>query len=177
MTRCPSALTPALRNRLSCSRRGMTLMEVMIATLIVLGSAMALSRIAFLARRHALAAEDRSLAQIHCQNIAEEMLAGIRPLQNVSPTVFEGEQWVYMVEVEPIESTRLARITVTVDRLDDAEAMLPSEEEMSGYRLVRWVRLGDRTITDGASDMGLEPDGETGLEEEATGTIDFQPDA
>ena len=75
-------------------RRGMSLLEVMIATVIVLGSVMALSRLAFLARMNAMRAEDRSMSQIHCQNILEEILSGVRPLQNVTPTLFEGEQWI-----------------------------------------------------------------------------------
>ena len=66
----------------------------MFATVIVLGSVMVLSRLAFLARRHAHNAEDRTLSQIHCQNIMDEILAGVRPLRAVTPTTFEGDNWV-----------------------------------------------------------------------------------
>ena len=124
----------------------MTLIEVMLATVMLLGCVMALSRVAFLARRHAAAAEDRTLAQTHCQNIMEELLAGIRPLRSVSPTAFEGGAWVYMVDVQPLDSARLAQVSVTVERLEDPEGMLPTEDEMNGFRLVRWVRSGQSDL-------------------------------
>ena len=82
----------------------------MLSTVMLLGCVMALSRVAFLARRHAHGAEDRSLSQIHCQNIVEEMLAGVRPLQNVSPTLFEGDEWVYMIDVQEMDQAGLAQV-------------------------------------------------------------------
>jgi len=154
----PISGTPRSKGRRAGRRRGMSLLEVMIATVLVLGSVMALSRLAFLARRNAARAEDRTLSQIHCQNIMEEMLAGVRPLQKVPPTAFEGEAWVYMVDVEPLEQTGLAKVAVTVDRLEDPDGLLPGEDEMGGYRLVRWIRMGDHKLDmlDGPADGELD---------------------
>ena len=123
-------------------RRGMSLMEVMLATVILLGSVMTLSRVAFLARLHATGSEDRTQAQIHCQNIMQELLAGVRPLTTVSPELFEGDQWIYAIDAQPVEGLRLAEITVTVARADPEESTLPASEELDGYRLVRWMRTG-----------------------------------
>ena len=124
-----------------CCRRGMSLLEVMLATVMLLAAVMALSRVAFLARRHAIRAEDRSQAQLLCQNIVQELLAGARPLQNVSPEAFEGDNWVYMIDVEVVEGTRtLSKITVHVDRMQDETGRLPTEDEMAGYQLVHWMR-------------------------------------
>lgn len=136
-----TGLMKAIRAR----RRGITLMEVMLSTVILLGAVMALSRVAFLARRHAEDAEDRSRAQLFCQNILQEVLAGVRAPQNVAPESFEGDQWVYMIDVEAVEGTELSKITVRVDRLDDTETTgrLPTEDEMrAGYQLVHWMRTG-----------------------------------
>ncbi len=122
-------------------------MEVMLATVLMLAAVMALSRVAYVARRHAADAEDRTTAQMLCQNILHEVLAGARPLQDVSPEPIEGQEWVYMIRVDRVESVGaaqelpLAKVTVQVDRLDDSEtARLPTESEMRGYQLVRWVR-------------------------------------
>ena len=142
------------KSRSRARRRGTSLLEVMLSTVMLLGCVMALSRVAFLARRHAHGAEDRSLSQIHCQNIVEEMLAGVRPLQNASPTLFEGDEWVFMIEVQEMEQAGLAQVSVTVDRLDDPEGPLPTEDDLMGYRLVRWFRIGDRSLEDAASDTG-----------------------
>ncbi len=151
-------LIPARSASATRRRRGMSLIEVMLATVLLLGAVMALSRIAFLARKHAISAEDRSLSQIHCQNIMEELLAGVRPMRTVAPEAFEGGDWVYMINVQPLEQTSLTVVAVTVDRLDDPEGTLPSEDEINGYRLVRWVRTGDRDMgtVDAQTDMGLD---------------------
>lgn len=115
----------------------------MIATVMLLGAVMALSRVAYIARRHATSAEDRSRAQMLCQNILQEVLAGARPAAKVSPEAFEGDNWVYMIDVESIEGTALAKITVRVDRLEDQTGRLPTEDEMTaGYQLVHWMRTG-----------------------------------
>jgi Tfp pilus assembly protein PilV len=120
----------------------------MLATVLMLATVMALSRVAFVARRHAVDAEQRTTAQMLCQNILQEVLCGARPLQNVSPEPFEGDQWVYMIRVESVEGVEgvagstLSKVTVQVDRLEEETARLPTEDEMNGYRLVHWMRTG-----------------------------------
>ena len=141
--------TAAPARRPPSVRRGMSLLEVMLATVMLLATVMALSRVAFLAGVNAVGAEDRSQAQLLCQNILQEILAGARPMAEVSPEIFEGDNWVYMVaieDVEGLEGVSLARITVQVDRLPDETARLPTEDEMAGYRLVHWVRTGKQPV-------------------------------
>ncbi|MGM0486227.1 MAG: hypothetical protein ACQESR_05630 [Planctomycetota bacterium] len=101
------------------------------------------------------------MSQTYCQNIMEEMLAGARPLQSVAPARFDGDVWIYMVKVETVDEADLMEadlmeVAVTVDRLDDPESPLPKEDEMQGYRLVRWVR-GAETGTS-AQDLGGLPE-------------------
>lgn len=144
----------ARRGHAGTWRRGMTLLEVMLATAMLLGSVMVMSRMAFLAGEHARGAEDRSMSQTYCRNIMEEMLAGTRPLQNASPALLEDDAWVYMVKVETLDEADLMEVAVTVARLDDPDSTLPKEDDMQGYRLVRWVR-GDDTETAGQDSGGL----------------------
>jgi type II secretion system protein I len=124
----------------------MTLLEVMVATAMVLASVMALSRVAFLARKHTHGAEDRSTAQMHCHNIMEEIACGVRPLQTVAPQEFEGDEWMFSVDVTALDRAGLAQVTVTVDRVEEEEGLMPTEDQLGGYRLVRWIRTGDRTL-------------------------------
>lgn len=125
----------------------------MLATVVMLAAVMALSRVAFVARRHAVDAEDRTTAQMLCQNILQEVLSGARPLQNVSPEPLEGDQWVYMIKlesvegVEGVEGTTLSKVTVHVDRLEEEVGRLPTEDEMNGFQLVHWMRTGTPSAT------------------------------
>ncbi len=145
--------------RLRSRRRGLSLLEIMIATTILLASVMALSRLAFLARRHVVGAEDKTAAQIHCQNILDEILAGIRPLENVSAESFEGGLWVYSVDIQELESLPLLAVAVTVDRVDDESEVFTTESQPAGYRLVRWIRSRGRSFDpDGMGDEFAEPD-------------------
>ncbi|MHB8972781.1 MAG: type IV pilus modification PilV family protein [Pirellulaceae bacterium] len=153
---------------IQAARRGISLMEVMLATVLLLAAVMALSQVAYLARRHAEGAEDRTQAQLFCQNIMQEILAGARPRARVSPEAFEGGAWVYMVDVAAVEGGAvegglLSKITVQVDRLKDDTGRLPTEDEIGGFRLVHWIRTAKSAVR---SDEERGPEIETG---------DFQP--
>jgi Tfp pilus assembly protein PilV len=112
------------------------------ATVLLLGAVMALSRLAFLARRHATNAEDQTQSQLLCHNLMQEIVLGVRPAEDVSPTSFAGEEWVYSIDVEPVEGASLSCVTVRVARLDDESTSLPTADEMGGFQLVRWLRTG-----------------------------------
>lgn len=156
------------RIRARSARRGMSLLEVMIATTLLLAAVMALSQVAFLARRHAAGADERTRAQEMAQNIMEEILAGARPAARVMPTALEeDEQWVYMIQIEPVDNAPLARVTVQIDRLDedDESARMPTEDEMGGYRLVHWVRAVPVEATDANGSMNPSSSGQEAFRE------------
>ncbi len=145
------------------ARRGMSLLEVMIATTLLLASVMALSQVAYVARRHASGAEERTRAQEMAQNIMEEILAGARPATRVAPTSMEeDEQWIYMIQIEPVEGAPLSRVTVQVDRIDEEDelARIPTEDEMGGFRLVHWVRAVPVDATDSTGSLNPSAEGE-----------------
>jgi hypothetical protein len=159
-------------------RHGISLLEVILATAILLGCVMVLSRLAFLARRHAIGSEDRTQSQLLCQNLMDELLAGIRPLESVSPTETEDGQWVYEIDLQRRGNPLLVAITVTVARLEEDE-LLPIDEELVGYRLVRWLRPGQRQVSADAEAL-MEPESDSdffGDAEDAMLRDAWEPDA
>ena len=64
-------------------RRGFSLIEVIMATAILMGSAVVLSRLVGLGRTHAQNTEKLAEAQRLCENTLNEILLGIRPLSPV----------------------------------------------------------------------------------------------
>ncbi len=140
------------------------MLEVLLATTLLLGAVMALSRLLFVAQRHAIAAEDETLAQLLCQNTMQELLAGIEPLQAVSAReVDQYPQWTYSVDIEPLTDVPLIAITVTLTRLPDEDQDLPvagedaMERPLHGFRLIRWVRSGNRQLSDSDLEQPLGP--------------------
>ena len=62
-------------------RTGLSLIEVIIAIAILVGSAAAISQLIDLAQRNAIRALDVTDAQTVCQNILHEVMTGMRPLE------------------------------------------------------------------------------------------------
>ena len=143
----PPAQRQRARPTRAGARRGISLLEVIIAMVILLSSVMMLSRLAFLARQHAIGGQDRTQAQMLCASLMSEIVSGSRPLENVAPQVFEGDLWMYAVDVEPVAAMPLAKVTVKLFRLDeDPEAIstsTPDQDQPPTYQLVRWVRAED----------------------------------
>jgi Tfp pilus assembly protein PilV len=146
------------------TRRGISLLEVIITMVILLSSVMVLSRLAFLSQRHAIGGEDRTKAQMLCTNLMSEITCGSRPLENSSPQVFEGDLWMYSVDVEQVGMMPLAKVTVKVFRLaEDREGVssdIPADDEIPTYELVQWLRApGDQFDGGLESAAGMaEPD-------------------
>jgi type II secretory pathway pseudopilin PulG len=65
-------------------RRGFSLIEVLIATAILMGSAVVLTRLAGMGRDQLNKARLHAQAQQMCENTLNEILLGLRPMQNVS---------------------------------------------------------------------------------------------
>jgi prepilin-type N-terminal cleavage/methylation domain-containing protein len=127
------------------ARRGFSLLEVLLATAILVGSLVVLSELAAIGRIHASAAEDGAAAVRICRSVTSAILAGIEPVSPVREQPVDDEPgWLYSVEVEPVDRPGLVAIRVTV-RQEEAESGRPVE-----FSLVRWIRdprqpAGDRT--------------------------------
>ncbi len=123
-------------------KRGLSLLEVIIALAILVGSAAVLTQLMDMGQRHALCAADLSEAQTLCQNLLNELLSGELSWESTeSQPVDPFSPWDYTVQIEPLEDGMLSWVTVIVrqrpeDELDVPAADAPAPLE---FRLTRWV--------------------------------------
>lgn len=161
--------TPA--NRRS-RRSGFSLIEIIIATAILMGSVVVLARLAGMGRSMAQKTVRMSEAQQVCERTVTEIVLGERPLQTVDRAVLQrvgavetvnrdagkgdavavsvsNRQWLHSVTVTPLEGMKeLTRITVTVEpdtSLEELDRPAGSDAAIRRERftLVRWVRVRD----------------------------------
>jgi len=123
----------------SARRDGFSLLEVLMATSILLGSIIVLNQLAGIGRKNAMAAQDLATAQLLCQTQLNEFLIGTTAADSTDEQPIAGAPgWVYSVDVEPLESTeqlndcKLAVLTLTVSRESE-------QDNATRYTLVRWI--------------------------------------
>jgi len=134
-------------------RGGFSLLEVLLATSILIGSSIALLELVMIGNRHANSARDLARSQRICQTRLNEILSGVAPQEVVRPTAVEEELgWVYWVDLRPLEQSNLLILEVSAARQPSPE------QQLAKFSLVRWVRAkGDpRDPRDPASPQGLE---------------------
>ena len=124
-------------------RAGFSLMEVLLATAILLGSILVLMELAGIGRHYVQSVEARSTAQMLCQTKLNELLAGIQPLEEIEEQVVEDDpDWMYSVEVLPVRRLPLSLLRVTVTQRT-LEGTTPSiRGRPKSYSLARWVPDG-----------------------------------
>ncbi len=125
------------------TRRGLSLMEVIIALAILVGSVAVLSQLIDKAVRYAMRATDVTEAQSIANNVLTEILAGVRPWESITAERIDPLlPWNVAVQIEPTEVTELDAITVAVFKQPPpgATPIDRDEAERRAYRLVRWVR-------------------------------------
>jgi general secretion pathway protein I len=119
------------------SRRGFSLLEILLALVIFVGSVAVISGLVSLGVRGSLEARRMSKAVLLCESKMSEVVAGVEPLDPVSQATFEDEPgWVWSLEVVggPVEG--LMTITVIVEQTD--ESLFPVS-----FQLTRWMRDPD----------------------------------
>ena len=114
---------------------GFTLLEVLIATAVLLACTILLADLAYVGRSHAKDAEDLAAAQLVCQTRLNEILAGAKPIRATSgehPPELPG--WILSVEVEPLKKSGLVAVRIIVkedpsaDELDNVEEVVGADE-------------------------------------------------
>lgn len=124
-------------------RRGLTLLEVLVSTVILAGTLMALSQLSSNGVRAALRTELDSAAAVRCQSKLDELLA-TRDFSQVGRDVpFEDDpSWYWLAKVDSGPTHSLAQLTVVVQRDWPANAK-------ARFQLVRLVprreTIADRT--------------------------------
>ncbi|MBX7075277.1 MAG: prepilin-type N-terminal cleavage/methylation domain-containing protein [Pirellulales bacterium] len=139
-------------------RRGFSLIEVLLASAILMGAIVVLGELVRLGNRSARAARDEATAQLLCESKMAEIVAGVEPIAEVAETpLIDSPGWLYSVAALPLGQPGLTSIVVTV-RQD-----LPPERRPVEYRLTRWQfqgrpanATGDPSETDSQM-RGLDP--------------------
>lgn len=115
-------------------RRGFSLLEVLLATSILVGCLAVLSELAAIGRQHADDAEKYTVAQAICQTKINEILAGLaRPDAVEDEEVEDNPEWLYSVDAESLAQPGLVALRVTV--VENVEDRPPRR-----FSAVRWIR-------------------------------------
>lgn len=117
------------------SRQGFSLLEVLLATSILIGSAIVLVELVTIGNRHASSARELSKSQLICESKLNEILAHAAPVAQVRPTPSEEDpRWVVWIDLVPTVHEGLVALEVNA-------AYEPTpKKQRSRCTLVRWVR-------------------------------------
>jgi Tfp pilus assembly protein PilV len=120
------------------SRGGFSLLEVLLATSILLACAVVLGELAAIGRRHLASGREMTTAQLLCQNRLNEMLIGALPMVAVEKEELEDAPgWVCTVAIDPTDHAGLSALRVTVAQ------DVPEDKPTRQFTLVRWVPAAD----------------------------------
>lgn len=126
--------------RASVHCRGFSLLEVMLATGILVACLIVLGQLASVGRRHARDAEQLTAAQLLCRSRLNEILAGAAPLESQpAEELAELPGWSWKVQVEPLSRHGLSSVTVTVARALPETLDRPTSSGGKSFSLTRWV--------------------------------------
>jgi type II secretion system protein I len=121
---CRSA-APQLKMRRRClststSRRGLSLLEVMLALAILGGALAAIGELMRIGARNAEIARDLTTAQLICESTIAELQLGFIPMQSVGPIQVTDlqyqQEWLYSIKVEPIDQDGLSSVWVGIEQ-------------------------------------------------------------
>ena len=122
------------------ARTGFSLLELILALAILAGAIAAIGELSRQGMRYADYARDATQAQLLCQGKLDEIIAGVSLPESEQDVPFEPideneteSEWLYSVEVTPIEEEGLmeVRVTVTQD--------LPAIKRPVEVTLVQWM--------------------------------------
>lgn len=115
-------------------RTGFTLLEVLLALAILVGSLATIGELVRVGLQNAHRAAASTTAQLLCESKLAEITAGITSATSTPPTPLDAEGlWQYAVNVELTIDTSLLAVHVTVSE------NLPPEQGPVEYSLVRWM--------------------------------------
>lgn len=135
-------------------RHGFSLLEVLLATAILIGSTVVLLELVTIGNRHASSARDLSKSQMICQSKLNEILSGAMPVEAVRPTPLDLDpQWIYWVELQPAEQAGFVAVEVNA-------AFEPAPQKQSSrFTLVRWMPDPRVASAPGEQPAGAQPAG------------------
>lgn len=132
--------------------RGLSLLEVIIATAVLAGSGMVLFSIIGLGAKYARQAEELTLAHHYAQSVLDEWLAAPSSVGSDKVETFEEDpQWSYRISSKNLTDPLLVEVTVEIFHTADGNNFNQSEDPI--YSLQRWARISDRS-SNAAGDVG-----------------------
>ena len=106
--------------RSSRHRRGLTLLEVLLALAILGGALATVGELMRIGARNAEIARDKTTAQLLAETTMGELKVGFLPLQSSAQAAVADveyqEDWCYTVLVEPVNQGALVSVSVTVEQ-------------------------------------------------------------
>ena len=141
------------RSQSTCRKRGMTLLEIMLALGVLAGSLAIIANLSRLSTNNAISARDTTQAQFLCESIMSRLMSGMIEFESVfdepvydpvldfdevgtsySTSFGTEHKWVYSIEINTLDDYGLLEVIVLV------EQHLPnSAREPASCRLVRWM--------------------------------------
>lgn len=139
---------------MSGRRKAFSLLEVIFAMSILLGSIAVLGELSRIGTRNARTAQDLTMAELLCESKLNEIVAGIEPLEAADEVPFEDQpEWLYSVAVEevPLQQPGLMSVRVTVAQ------DVPENRRPVSYTLARWIRGQLNSSSDADETTTSEP--------------------
>lgn len=137
--RCPQGAAAA----------GFSLLEVLLATAILVGCLVVLSELAAIGRQHAQDAQTRTAAQTLCETKVNAILAGLEAPESVADQpLADAPGWLYAVDTQTLPQPGLLRLQVTVKADRDGGAKRE-------FTLVQWIRDPQYRFREDASSAGV----------------------
>lgn len=113
------------------TRRGLSLLEVILSIAILGGSMVMIGQLYFLGYRSALQTRFRSEANMLADAKMAELAGGVLPLESGGGPIEDSENWTYAVKVEASLQPGLLLATVTVQR--DEESAIPISVSLARF--------------------------------------------
>ncbi len=115
-------------------RRGLSLLEVILAIAILGGALAIIGELIRIGARNAAAARDLTTAQLYCESKMGEAAAGVIYLENLeTETLDEDGEWMCAITTEALDQQQLVAVTVTVGQNPDVFNRPVS------FSMTRWI--------------------------------------
>ena len=142
-------------------RHGFSLMEVILATALLMGCVVVLTELATIGRHHIQKAEKLAAAELICESALNEILTGAAGVEAMQRQPVDGSPgWIISVDLLPLDKRPgLAALEICV-----AEDV-PEDEKCTEFTLVRWIpdpNVADDAVAPSTDDTDATPMGELG---------------
>jgi general secretion pathway protein I len=108
---------PSLKKARRCPRRGLTLLEVIVALAIFVVSMSAVGNLLYIGTQRSMEAQQQALALIKCQSKMSEVIGGSVPLSSQNGVAFEEDSnWIWSMDATQQDAANLYAVKITVYR-------------------------------------------------------------